>query len=234
MSDFREFRHQWTLLDADQRRAVLQWLEGLDDVREGAHRVEEPPPAYAATKPSYMTLEEFFSLQERSPLPYEYVNGVIRAMSGPSVAHGGICRNIFLALGKHLRGKPCEPFFAGIQLKLELGEDQITYLPDVVVSCDRSAWHEKWIPNPKLVVEVLSPSTQNIDRREKLVNYCRVPSMEEYVIAAQRSAELTIYRRAEDWQPDVVVGLRAVAEFRSLDLQVPLADIYERVRLAHE
>jgi Uma2 family endonuclease len=228
--DFREIRHQLTLLDANERREILAWLEGLDDRREGAHRIEEPPPPpYGAAKPSYMTLEEFHSFTEHSPLPYEYVNGVIRAMSGPTVAHGLISQNIFRALDKHLRGKPCVPFCGGVELNLQLGEDKIAYLPDVFVSCDRASWDPKWIPNPKLVVEVLSPSTQNIDRREKLVNYCRTPSLEEYVIAAQKSAQLTIYRRAEDWQPDVVVGSGAVAAFRSLDMAVPLAEVYERV-----
>jgi Uma2 family endonuclease len=229
MPDFREIRHLLTQLDEAARKEVIAWAESLDDRREGADRVEEPAPAYTATQQSYMTLEEFLNFQERSPLPYEYVNGIIRAMSGPSVAHEVICRNIFLAIAKRLRGKECQPFWGGVELKLDLGESKIAYLPDVFVSCDRSAWDKRWIPNPKFVVEVLSPSTQSIDRREKLVNYCRVPSLDEYVIAKQKSAELTIYRRSEDWQPDVVIGPRAVAEFRSLDMTIPLATLYESV-----
>ena len=114
-------------------------------------------------------------------------------------------------------------------MSLTLGHDEIVYHPDLFVSCDQSAWDERWIPNPKFVVEVLSPSTQHLDRREKAANYRRVASLDEYVIASQKRPELTIHRRAEHWQPDVVVGPRAVAEFRSLGMSVPLADIYEGV-----
>jgi len=76
-------------------------------------------------------------------------------------------------------------------------------------------------------VEVLSPATEQIDRKEKAVNYRRAPSMEEYVIASQKRAELTIYRRAARWLPEIVSGMGAVAEFRSLGMSVPLSVIYE-------
>jgi Uma2 family endonuclease len=97
------------------------------------------------------------------------------------------------------------------------------------VSCDRDAWDKYGIPNPKFVLEVLSPSTQQIDRKEKAVNYRRVPSMEEYVIASQKQAELTIYRRAARWLPEIVSGLHAMGDFRSLGVSVSLAEIYEDV-----
>jgi len=142
-----------------------------------------------------MTLDEFFEFQERTPITYEYVNGIIRAMSGPSVAHCLITQNIFRLVDARLRGGPCEAFCTGGQLQLTFGKDEIIYHPDVYVSCDRNAWSEKSVVNPRFVVEVLSPSTQHIDRREKLVNYCRLISLQEYVIVSQRRAELEIYRR---------------------------------------
>jgi Uma2 family endonuclease len=176
-----------------------------------------------------MTREEFLDFQERSFAMYEYINGIIRDMSGPSVAHCLVTQNIHRALDTHLRGGPCQPFCTGGSVNLTLGSDEIVYHPDLFVSCDRSAWDQRWIPNPKFVVEVLSASTQHLDRREKAVNYRRVASLEEYVIVSQKRAELTIYRRAEHWQPDVVIGPRAMADFRSLGLSVPLAAIYEGV-----
>jgi Uma2 family endonuclease len=96
------------------------------------------------------------------------------------------------------------------------------------VSCDRGGWRDMWLHNPRFIVEVLSPSTQHIDRREKTATYRRIPSVEEYVIAAQSSWHLTILRRAENWVPEVVSGGEGVAEFRSLDIVVPLAEIYGR------
>ena len=232
MNRFAEIRYALARLNEAERREIIAWLERLDERVYGADRVEEPRATYATSFPEYMTREEFLEFQERSVTAYEYVNGVIRAMSGPSVAHCLVTQNIFVALQSHLRGKPCQPFCTGGQVNLTLGEDEIVYHPDVYVSCDRSAWDQKWIPNPTFVVEVLSPSTQHIDRREKAANYRRVVSLDEYVIASQKRAELMIFRRAEHWQPDVVTGPRAVAQFRSLGLSVPLAEIYEGVFFA--
>src|SRR5262249_47486853 len=150
-------------------------------------------------------------------------------VSAPSVTHCLVAQNIFRVVDSHLRPGPCVPFVAGGEVNLSLGPDKIVYKTDIFVSCDKKPWHEKWIPNPRFVVEVLSPSTQQIDRKEKAVNYRRVPSMEEYVIASQKRAELIVYRRVAHWLPEIVSGDRAVAEFRSLGVSVPLSAIYEDV-----
>jgi Uma2 family endonuclease len=224
-----EIRQALSLLSAADRAAIARWLENSTERIYGGYKVEEPRAVYAERPPTYMTREEFLEFQEQSPVADEYVNGIIRALSGPSVAHGLVTQNIFRAVDSHLRGSPCQSFCTGVRLNLTLGDDRIIYEPDLYVSCDRSAWDKKWIPNPRFVVEVLSPSSQHIDRREKSVNYRRVPTLDEYVLAAQTRPELTIYRRAEHWMPDIVSGMGGVAEFRSLGLSVPLSEIYERV-----
>ena len=229
MKKFADIRRALGRLTDAERKEVIAWLERLGERVFGVDRVEEPQAAYAAPLPGYMTREEFLDFQERSFTMYEYINGIIRDMSGPSVAHCLITQNIHRALDTHLRGGPCQPFCTGGSVNLTLGNDEIVYHPDVYVSCDRSVWDKRWVPNPKLVVEVLSPSTQHLDRREKAANYRRVASLDEYVIASQKRPELTIHRRAEHWQPDVVMGARATVEFRSLGLSVPLAEIYEGV-----
>lgn len=229
MSRFEDLRRELARLNDSQRRAIISWLSRQNDSIYNADRIEEPRPAYATPLPELMTLEEFFEFQEYSPIPYEFVNGIIRAVSAPSVPHCLVAQNIFRAIDSHLRPGPCVPFIAGGEVNLSLGSDKIVYKPDIFVSCDKSSWHEKWIPNPRFVVEVLSPSTQQIDRKEKAVNYRRVPSMEEYVIASQKHAELIIYRRVAHWLPEIVSGERAVAEFRSLGVSVPLSIIYEDV-----
>jgi Uma2 family endonuclease len=182
--------------------------------------------------PTYMTRDEFLDFQEQSFTPYEYVNGIIRAMSGPSVAHCLITQNIHRALDARLRGGPCQSFCTGGEINLTLGDDEIVYHPDVYVSCDRSVWDPRWIPNPKFVVEVLSPTTQDIDRREKAFNYRRVDSLDEYVMASQKRPEVTVFRRADRWRPSISVGLRTAVEFRSFGVSVSLAEIYEGVIFA--
>jgi Uma2 family endonuclease len=229
MNNFEEIRYALSRLNNAERRAIIAWLQRSNELLYGADRVEESRPAYVSQAPEYMTREEFLELQERSPIPYEYVNGIIRQMSAPSVAHCRVTQSLFDGMRSRLRGSPCETFCAGLQLNLTLEDDEIVYKPDLFVVCESQGWGKNWIANPKLVVEVLSPSTQYIDRREKLVNYCRVPSLDEYVIASQKRAEFMIYRRAGDWRPESVTDLRSVVEFRSLGIAIPLVEIYDDV-----
>jgi Uma2 family endonuclease len=83
------------------------------------------------------------------------------------------------------------------------------------------------VRNPKLVVEILSPSTKHIDRREKAMTYRRIASVEEYVLVAQDELEVIVQRRAENWRPQSCAAREAMVEFRSIGLSVPLAQIYE-------
>ena len=90
----------------------------------------------------------------------------------------------------------------------------------------------RFCTNPRLIVEVLSPSTERTDRREKASNYRQIPSLEEYVLVTQRKAEVTICRRSDHWAPLILSSLEDTVEFRSIELSLPLGQIYEGV-LAH-
>jgi Uma2 family endonuclease len=150
-------------------------------------------------------------------------------MSGAGVAHCRIVQALVFALNERLRGNSCEIFSTQVELNLKIDTDQLVYYPDVMVSCDRTGWGEAWIQNPRLVIEVLSACTRDIDRREKAMAYRRAPTVEEYVIAAQCSRQFTIHRRAQNWVPEVVSGIDGVAELRSLGVSIPLAEIYRKV-----
>ncbi len=176
-----------------------------------------------------MTEEEYLEFEENSPMRHEYVNGAVYAMSGASLAHNRIVSRLHFALRRRLRGGPCEVFIQDLKLKLAPGSDKFWYYPDLMVSCDRAGWYEKWVTNPRLVIEVLSASTKHIDRREKATTYRRIDTIDEYVIVAQHSRQLTIQRREANWVPQVVSGPEAIAEFRSLSASVPLAEIYENI-----
>jgi Uma2 family endonuclease len=115
------------------------------------------------------------------------------------------------------------------KVRLEINREDIFYYPDVMVACQRIGVELYYLRYPTLLVEVLSPSTENIDRREKLLNYPQISTVEEYALVAQDSREVTVHRRAEDWAPKILTGADAVAEFRSIKLSLPLARIYEGV-----
>jgi len=215
-------------LDAEDRYIVACWLEGYLEDEVEFTGVREPAVEYA-DGPLYMTEDEYLKFEENSPTRHEYVNGYVHAMCGATMAHGRIVARLQTALAKRLGDGPCESFFSGLKLKVDTVSDKAYLYPDIMVSCDRAGWREQWLLNPRLIVEVLSPSTQHIDRREKATTYRQIPSMEEYVIAAQGSWQLTIFRRAENWAAEVVSGPEAVAEFRSLGVSIPLAEIYRGV-----
>ncbi len=173
-----------------------------------------------------MTIDEYMKFEEQSPDRHEYVNGIVHAMNGPSVAHARIAGKLFVAVEAHLRGGPCEAFATDVKLRIRSETDEVVYYPDLIVACNSEEWGEHYVCNPKLVAEILSPSTMHIDRREKAMIYRRVASIEEYVLLEQRKHTVTVHRRSENWRPRVYSGPQSVAEFRSISLSVPLTQIY--------
>jgi Uma2 family endonuclease len=228
MLTIAEIQYGLRLLTLEDRQFIASWLEGYQDEETEFIGVREPALKYAQ-EPLYMTEAEYFKFEENSPTRHEYVDGYVHAMCGASIAHNRIVTRLQIALANRLGDGPCEAFSPGAMLKIEAVSDNDYLYPDIMVSCDQKGWSEKWLVNPRLIVEVLSPSTQHIDRREKAKTYRKIPSMEEYVIAAQSSAQLTIFRRSEGWVAEIVSGAEAVVEFRSLGLSIPLAEIYRGV-----
>jgi Uma2 family endonuclease len=221
-----EIRHALKHLSTDERDAIANWLQALASTPDRSYRVEEPRPAHERAPPPLMTVEEYMKFEEQSSFRHEYVNGVVHAMSGPSLAHVRITGEVFVAIKTHLRGSRCEPFATDAKLRIRSETDEIVYYPDLVVACNRDEWGPNYVCNPKLVVEILSPSTEHIDRREKAMTYRRVVSIEEYVLLEQDEHKVIVHRRAENWKPHMYTGPQAVAEFRCIGLSVPLAQIY--------
>lgn len=230
MSNITEIRQALRGLSAAELESIADWLEG--EVEESRYRdfhVREARPEYATEgpEPLFMSWEEYLAFEEQSPYRHEYINGAVYAMSGGSLAHNRIAQQLVVAFRSHLRGGPCEPFFLEAKLEIRAGRDRIMYYPDAMVSCRPEDRTEQIVRNPKLVIEILSKSTQHIDRREKAMIYQRVDAIEEYVLIAQNQPRIVVHRRAEDWRPMLYSGLEAQVAFRSIGLQMSLAQIYE-------
>ena len=116
-----------------------------------------------------------------------------------------------------------------VKVRLAIGSDVYVYYPDLMVVCDPGEKADRYVANPKVIVEVLSESTARIDRHEKRVHYGLIRALEEYVIVAHEIVQVTIYRRCESWRPAVLDSLDATLELRSIGLAIPLAQIYEGV-----
>ena len=227
MDTITQIQHALERLSIGEREVIADWLQKLTEAQLPGYAVAEPRSSYAVVQPPFMTVDEYMEFEEKSPVRHEYVNGAIYAMNGVSVAHARIARELVMAVGGHLRGGPCELFSTDLKLQIRSDTDDVIYYPDMMVACQRDDWGPNYVRNPKLVAEILSPSTQHIDRREKAMTYRRIASLEEYVLLAQDDHRVVVQRRAENWRPQVYSGPQATVDFRSIGLSVPLAQIYE-------
>lgn len=173
-----------------------------------------------------MSVADYLAFEEKSEVKHEYVGGEIHAMGGASREHNIISLNIASGLRSLLRGGPCEVFISDFKVRLEIAREDIFYYPDVVVSCHPSDRERYFLKSPSIVFEVLSPSTETIDRREKHMNYRHAPSLEEYVLISQERREVTIFRRSTGWQGEIFTSPEAVVEFRAVGQSMTIAEIY--------
>lgn len=227
MHTIQDIKDAISRLAPGDRAAIAAWI---NDSTPGGLRVEEPAVAYDLTPA--LSVDEYLALERDSPLRHEYVAGVLRTMTGCSQSHNEISLNLAMELRNHLRGGSCRTFMAEIKVRLQVGQADFAYYPDVMVSCEPEMESRYFLRRPRLVIEVLSPSTRAVDLREKLANYRHIAALQEYAVVEQDRADIRIYRRTEDWHPQQFSGLEAVAEFHSVGLSLPLGQVYEGVALA--
>ncbi len=173
---------------------------------------------------------DYLKQEKISPVRHEYVDGVIHAMADTSDNHARIAGNVFVALSIHLRDSPCEPFAGDIKVRVT---SKVYYYPDVLVSCEETPENAYFRNKPILIVEVTSRSTKHIDRREKLLFYLQMKSLQEYVIVDQDKMNVEVHRRREDgtWITYYFDEADESVELASVKLTLPITEIYRRVKL---
>ena len=229
MNTMAEIEDAVRSLSRRERRRLFDWLAGALDWEMG---VSEPMATYgsAAEKRELFSLEEYFRIEERSEILHEYIAGEIYDMADPSEAHDLISMNLAAPLHAHVQDRPCRIYLGRRQLQFRIGDDDFVYRPDVWMACGEARNAKgAYINDPCLVIEVLSPSTARFDRREKVASYREIPSIEEYVLVGQKPTNVVIYRRAEQWKPQVLDAPESVLELRTVGLSLPVARIYKGV-----
>lgn len=176
-----------------------------------------------------MTLAEFLRWDDGTDARYELVDGRIVSMAPPNEAHGTITANLVVALASALR-PPCRvPTEAGI---LRPDRDDSYYVADLGVTCGPAADTRQHLPEPVLIVEVLSPSTEDHDRGRKVPDYREIPSLQEILVVASQERRVELWRREGDhWRVEDLIG-EATVRLASCDASIPLAAIYAHVDLA--
>ena len=226
--DIQSIQQAIRQLSRIQREELAEWI--LNSPNFDAS-VGEPALAYGDRR--LLTVEEYLDLEEDVAVRHEYVAGQIFAMSNPLIRHEVIAANLLFHFQTQLRGSPCMALSSHTKVRMQVARDDIFYMPDITVVCgpfSDEVLNEQYLTNPCVVVEVLSASTEAIDRREKALNYRHIPSLEEYLVVAQRTMEVTIFRRSENWIPQVLTAPQDAYESRAVEVNITLADIYEGVR----
>ncbi len=144
---------------------------------------------------SILTVEEYLHYEELSDIRHEYIQGQVYAMSGGSQEHDLISVNIITGLKNQLRGSGCRVFSGN--LKVRIKQLDLFYYPDVSMSCNPQDREKYFLEYPCLIFEVLSPSTERIDRQEKLINYRELDSLQEYVLVSQTEKKVEVYQRGD-------------------------------------
>ena len=174
--------------------------------------------------------DEYLAYERDSGLKHEYDDGAIYAMAGGSRRHNALAFRIAAALDV-ARAKGCIGFQSDQKVRV-LATGRATY-PDVTVVCgaiegDPADPTGAAITNPTLLIEVLSPSTEEDDRGQKWLHYQQIPALQEYVLVSQTSPRLEVYRRLGDgsWQyREVTVGTVELLGAAAIDLASLYADL---------
>lgn len=187
-----------------------------------------------------LTPAEYLALESAADVRHEFLDGEMFAMSGGSLWHNLIKDNFARALGNRLSGRGCRVVTSDQRLKVD-ATGLYTY-PDVIVFCGPPVMEDgvhHTLTNPLLVVEVLSDSTEKYDRGLKFGHYRRLPTLREYVVVAQdRTSVEAFLRRADEpdaagnvdhWLLSAATDPSAAIHLGSLDVSVPLAEIYDGV-----
>ncbi len=180
-------------------------------------------PAYRLSVTDYLTLER--DATEK----HEFVDGVIYAMAGASERHNLVSGNLFGELRAQFKGRPCKVYANDLRVNLSVTHDYV--YPDVVAVCGEARFSKDNLLNPALVIEVLSDVTESYDRGMKFERYRGLDSLQDYLLVAQDRCHVEHYQR----QPGGVWLLRefsapeAVVELASVNAQLALAEIYDKV-----
>ncbi len=184
-----------------------------------------------------MSAEAYLQLEQSTlDARYEYLDGVARLMSGGSGEHDQISRNTANAIEAHFQSGPC--FVRGSDMQVFLGhkpngKEHYVY-PDVSVSCDVADRRRgtTLLRSPRVVVEVLSPSTEKFDRGSKLEAYKACPTIQEIMLINQFTQSVDVYRRSEQdaasWSR-ISYGPDADIELKSVDVSVSMHEIYKGI-----
>ena len=187
----------------------------------------------AKPKAKYISPEEYLAMERQALEKHEYYNGEIFLMSGSGYRHNKICSNISFSLMGSLKSRNCDVIHADLCVHIP-ATGLYTY-PDIAIVCGQPEFfadgHIDTLLNPKVIIEVLSPSTESYDRGAKFDHYKTIDSLKEYVLVWQDKRRAARYTRRDDdsWVLTDLIGDDAAIELVSVGCSLSMNDIYDRI-----
>lgn len=178
-----------------------------------------------------MDVEDYLILDRNSKENrYEYIDGELKMLAGGSTYHSRITMNLASPLHGLLSESPCHVYSSDI--RLQLSEYRYVY-PDITVGCDeRDDKLDDMIRYPRLIVEVLSPGTEAVDRGRKFLYYRECPTVQEYVMVDSQSILIEVYRREDDGWKLHTFGPENTVKLESLNVSFPIDGVYRGMELS--
>lgn len=185
-----------------------------------------------AQRKPYATVEQYLAIERVALEKSEYYNGEMFLMAGASERHNTISANLVAILWNYFRKRGCRVY--GSDMRIYTKTTGLFSYADAVVVCGKPEFYDQEqdiLTNPALIVEVLSPTTEQYDRGKKFELYKGLSSFEDYLLVAQSEASVVHWWKSEmgEWQVSEVVRVESVLEVKRYDLQIPLAEIYLNV-----
>ncbi|MGF1497283.1 MAG: Uma2 family endonuclease [Elainellaceae cyanobacterium] len=182
--------------------------------------------------PAGFSPQEYLAIEYQTVIRHEYRHGLVYAMAGGSDNHSRLSINLLTEINLHLRDSDCQ-FFSG-DVKVNYADD-FFYYPDAFVTCDPRDTADRYVKRyPKLIAEVLSPSTEEFDRGVKFEDYQSLDSLEEYVLISQDEIQVKCRRRvspnSDQWEIEIH-GEGDYLVLRSVGLEVAISDLYQGINL---
>ena len=193
--------------------------------------VKEPVVAYGKNK---FTVEEYLKLEKAATEKHEYYQGEIFAMSGAKPRHNIIAKNLIRDIATALRGKPCQPY--GSDMRINIPENTLFTYPDISIICGDvipSEDDENTATQPTVIIEILSSTTREYDRRGKFKLYRDIPALKEYILIDSESINIEAFRinDSNHWELEEYKAIQGQLSIPSVQVSVSIADIYEGTKL---
>ncbi len=176
----------------------------------------------------YLSPEEYLALEAQSQVKHEYHDGEVYAMAGAADIHVTVAGNLFTMVLLHLRGSKCRVYISDMKAKIQRWGK--FFYPDIMVTCDkRDIETSLYKMFPKLIIEVLSDSTEAYDRGDKFADYQTVDTLEEYVLISPKRSRIECFRRGANGVWILHTFVEEEFELASIAFKGTIEELYENV-----